>query len=88
MTIPEVQRAMYELAMLWHKPELAALADELSRRKPKKVGPRIANRVTDAIAEQVRQVAQAEPGLRQMDIAARFNISQGRVSEILNGYRS
>lgn len=43
--------------------------------------------MTDALAAEIKRMAHAEPQLHQHEIAARLEINQGRVSEVLSGKR-
>lgn len=81
MTIPEIREELLAMAN-----RLAVLVKELERRPPirKAKGKRV--KMTPAMRRQIRMLAQSN--LRQSDIAARFGISQGRISEVLHGKRT
>ena len=48
--------------------------------------PRAATRMTQAVADEIRRLKRDE-GLYNHEIAARLNVNQGRVSEVLTGKR-
>jgi hypothetical protein len=48
--------------------------------------PKPATRMTQALADEIRRLKRSE-GLYNHEIAARLNINQGRVSEVLTGKR-
>ena len=87
MRIPEVQEALREWAAEWGKPELARIADELSRRSPKERAPKTSATMTDELADRIRSYKAQNPNATQMQVAIRFNVNTGRVSEVLRGYR-
>jgi hypothetical protein len=43
--------------------------------------------VSPDLCEEIRAYAAANPGAQMFEIAVKFNVNQGRVSEILNGLR-
>jgi|GWRWMinimDraft_5_1066013.scaffolds.fasta_scaffold88853_1 transcriptional regulator with XRE-family HTH domain len=50
------------------------------------MAPRPATPMTQSVADEIRRLKRAE-GLYNHEIAARLNINQGRVSEVLTGKR-
>lgn len=86
MLIPDVQKRMRELASAHGIPELRTLADELSRRKSTR-SARISPPMTTELRKAICAYATANPGMSQANIATRFNVNPGRVSEALRGKR-
>ena len=88
MRVPEVADELRELAVKHNLPRLAALADELPRRRIAKRTPNSANPMTDEIAEEIRRLKKLHPNESQLKIANRVGVNQGRVSEVLSGKRT
>jgi len=88
MRVSEVQARLRHLASAHGIAELCRLADELSRRKPVKVASASSTPMTDKLRKEIRAYAEANPDMSQVDIAARFTVNPGRVSEALRGRRS
>jgi hypothetical protein len=95
MKIPEIAKRLREIAEAIQpaRPaeaaELHELADEL-RRRPS-AAPRAAatsTPMTPELAQEIREYAEANPGLSHQTIAEQFNVNHGRVSEAINGKRS
>jgi len=96
MTIPEVRQRLYELSeahqgtALGH--ELWTLASNLHRRQSKRSrtsGERVeCRKVTPELAAAVRDYERDHPDETMLAIGRRFDINQGRVSEILYGKRT
>ncbi|WP_238278078.1 MULTISPECIES: hypothetical protein [Methylobacterium] len=87
MRTPEIAEELRELAATHGLPRLAELADELRRRPPTRRAPVSSERMTPELRAQIRKFAASFPDLVQSKIAEHFNVSQGRVSETLAGYR-
>lgn len=83
MRIPEIQRRLREIAK-----EASDLADDLSRRKPKKRAPRTSTPMDDRLRHEIKQAAESNPDLPLNRIASAFDVNPGRVSEIVSGFRS
>jgi len=90
LSIPELRTELLRLA----DNEGAAIADELralvaaSFRKPAvRKAPRKLPRLTPELAASIRDYAAAAPAASQLEIANRFNVNPGRVSEALNHLR-
>jgi hypothetical protein len=67
--------------------KLRSLAEETKRRPPvRRSGPR-AGAVTPDIQERIRQTAKAHPALSLHEIGVACGVNQGRVSEVLAGFR-
>ncbi len=87
MKIPEIQAELHRIAAERDLPEIAVLANELSRRKPvMKTRPR-SRHVTEEVREEIRAFRRSNPGMSQAEIGRRFNVNAGRVSEALAGFR-
>lgn len=87
MRLPEVADRLRDIAIeegLW---ELADLANEISRRRAKKVAPVKSVSVTPRVKDMIRHLNSAYPDMSQVEIAERLNVNPGRVSEVLYGKR-
>lgn len=94
LPIPEVREILYNMAREmkadasphWQNRGvlLEYLIAEMYRRPPVAKAPVSAAPITERIKADVRRVHDADPNLRMDQIGAMFNISQGRVSEILH----
>ena len=83
-SIPEIRARLRELPEELGVEELHDLADETHRNSPVK---RAANRsapLTPELAEAIRAYVAKFPKLHQRDVAQRFNVNPGRVSEAMN----
>lgn len=94
MKIPEVARRIREVSKTIESnyPDEAAqlldLADELKRRSPGTPrAPATSTPMTPELAEEIREFAEANPGMSHQDIGVVFNVNHGRVSEAINGKR-
>lgn len=87
MRIPEIRDRLKEIAAENGIPEIASLADELTRRHPGKRAPVESTPFTEELAAQIRQYAAAHPKMTQVAIGRVFGVNQGRVSEATRGYR-
>ena len=87
MRIPEIADRLRELATVYEDPELDTLADEL-RRRPAQRGSRSARSMSDQLADEIRAFRRQHPGVSQVEISRRFQVNQGRVSEVLKGKRA
>lgn len=94
MKVPEVANRMRAIAdkLKRSQPsaasELLELAEEL-RRRPS-VGtraPATSTSMTPELEQEIRDYAEANPGLSQQAIAEAFNVNHGRVSEAIRGKR-
>jgi hypothetical protein len=92
MKLPDVAKRMREIAELIESDyqaesgELFELAAEIKRRS----GPRApanSTPITPELYEEIREYAEANPGMPHQDIAVMFNVNHGRVSEALKGKR-
>jgi hypothetical protein len=82
--IPEIRDRLRELADSEGLDELHDLADEMHRNSPiRRARPQSAQ-LTPQLAEEIRIYARKNPRMHQRDIAQRFNVNPGRVSEAMN----
>lgn len=82
--IPEIRDRLREIADDLDIEELHDLADEMYRNSPiRRARPRSAH-LTAKLAEEIRGYARKHPKMHQRDIAQRFNVNPGRVSEAMN----
>ena len=89
-TIPVIRERMLEITREMAKltRELTKLAKLTKRRSPTRRAPRTkCAPVTKALAYRVKVYARANPDMHMRDIGRAFGIDQGRVSEILSGFR-
>ena len=87
MRIPEIQHRLNELSNEHSLPELAELANALRRRVAKKIAPATSTRMSDELRERIRELKDNSPSISQVEIARRFHVNPGRVSEALRGKR-
>lgn len=82
--IPEIRNRLREIADNHAIEELHDLADEMYRNSPiRRARPSSAN-LTPELAEEIRAYAKRHPKMHQRDIAQKFNVNPGRVSEAMN----
>lgn len=82
--IPAVRDRLRELADEHGLEELRDLADQMYRRTARKRAPIRSPKLTPALAQQIRQYAASNPSAHQQDIAQKFGVNHGRVSEALD----
>lgn len=87
MRLPEIAARLRELAQVHNIPELCDLADQMRRRPPRRRGLPVSARMTPALAAAIRKAVDAEPHVPLHEIARRFRVNQGRVSEAVRGKR-
>ena len=87
MRIPEIRDRLKEIAAESGISEIAILADELTRRHPRKRAPIESTPFTPELAAQIRAYAAAHPNMTQVAVGKVFGVNQGRVSEATRGYR-
>jgi hypothetical protein len=94
MKVPDVAKRMREIAELiqaehpGESVELIELAGELRRRFSGPRAPASSTPITPELNEEIREYAEANPGMAQQEIAVIFNVNHGRVSEAIKGKRS
>jgi hypothetical protein len=82
--IPAVRSRLRELAEEYGIEELNDLADQMYRKSARKRAPTRSPALTPELAEEIRQYASANPLAHQQDIAEKFGVNHGRVSEALD----
>lgn len=94
MKLPDVREEMHKLASDLDAAglglvgqRLAYLAEQTRRRSPKKRAEPRAKPMTEATKERIRQVAKANPGWANREVALAVGVDGGRVSEVLRGFR-
>ena len=89
MTIPEIAARLRALSVELGAPELADLATGLKRRR---MAPRrdrqVSQPMTPWLQARIRNWAAMHPEWTHKEIADKFNVVGGRVSEALYGKRS
>ena len=83
-SIPEIRSRLREIADELGIDELHDLADETYRNSPITRAEKRSQPLTPELAEQIRSFCLKHPQLHQRDVAQRFNVNPGRVSEALN----
>lgn len=83
-SIPQIRAQLRELADEHGLEELHELADETYRRSPIKRASNRSVPLTPRHAEKIRKYVAKHPKLHQRDVAQKFNVNPGRVSEALN----
>ena len=82
--IPAIRDRLRELADEHDIDELNDLADEMYRKSAKKRAPIRSPRLTPQMAQNIRDFSAANPNAHQQDIAEKFGVNHGRVSEALD----
>jgi len=83
-TIPEIRVRLLELANNHGIAEIKDLVQEMYRNPPKRKAKTRSPKLTAEKAQKIREYADANPKLHLADIAAKFNMNPGRVSEAIN----
>ena len=84
LSIPDVRSRLRELADEHDIDELHDLADQMYRKSAKKRAPVRSPKLTPAMAQDIRDYKLANPDAHQQDIAEKFQVNHGRVSEALD----
>jgi hypothetical protein len=93
MKLPDVAKRLREIAELIEddyqaeSAELFELAAEIKRRSGPRA-PASSTPMTPELAEEIKEYAEANPGMPYQDIAVVFNVNLGRVSEAIKGKRT
>jgi hypothetical protein len=87
VTIPEIRDRLYELAAIHGIEELTTLADETRRKHHRRRAPVAAREVTPELAADIRAYAKRHPTMTLHNVGIQFGVNQGRVSEVLFGFR-
>lgn len=82
--IPEIRNRLREIADDLENEELHGLADEMFRNSPVRRARPSSVPLTPELAGKIRDFAKRHPKMHQRDIAQRFNVNPGRVSEAMN----
>ena len=82
--IPAIRDRLRELADEYDIDELNELADEMYRKSAKKRASVRSPKLTAQMAQDIRDYSSANPGAHQQDIAEKFGVNHGRVSEALD----
>lgn len=83
--IPALRERPRELAVEHGLPELSDIADQMYRRSHTRRAPVRSPKLTPQMAQEIRDYKEANPDAHQQDIAERFGVNHGRVSEALEG---
>lgn len=99
MKNPEIQAELREIANALMTPvllplplveygqRLSHLADQLSRRKPVRKAPAKSRTMTPELRRKIAEDARANPDKTYHQIAMRWGVNAGRVSEAVAGFR-
>ncbi|WP_099863794.1 hypothetical protein [Pararhizobium haloflavum] len=88
MRIPDIRNRLIEKAAQHNDRELAVLAEHLRRRKPEKRAPNSSQPMTPELKVLIQAYSLAHSKASYEEIARKFNVNIGRVSEALRGIRS
>jgi predicted XRE-type DNA-binding protein len=92
MKLPNIAKRMREIAELIQdnhpdeSGELFELAAEIKRRSGTRA-PASSTKMTPELYEEIKEYAEANPGMSHQEIAVVFNVNHGRVSEAISGKR-
>jgi len=86
-TMAEIRQRLYELAKEYRLDELRQLANMTKRRNFGRKARTEAKPITQNIVNKVRLYDEMHPDISQREIAELHGINQGRVNEILHGFR-
>jgi hypothetical protein len=93
MKLPDVAKRIREIAEIIQSDyptesgDLLELAAEIKRRSGPRA-PASSTPVTPELYEEIKEYAEANPGMSHQDIAVVFNVNHGRVSEAIRGKRA
>lgn len=82
--IPELRNRIREIADEEDIDELHDIADEMYRNSSVRRARNQSARLTPALAKKIRDYAKKNSKMHQRDIAQKFNVNPGRVSEAMN----
>jgi hypothetical protein len=83
-TIPEIRTRLLQIAEEHGVPEIVELVDEMYRKRPIRRAPVRSQKLTPALAAEIRAYARTHPDMHQQDIAETFGVNHGRVSQAMN----
>lgn len=87
MRIPEVRAELEELAIEHGIPRLKELADELIRRRRIVPTPAKSKKMTPALKAAIKKYKKDNPDASYKEIADKYDVNIGRVSEAIVGKR-
>lgn len=82
--IPELRDRLREIADEEGLGEIHDICDEMCRNSPIKRAANKSRPLTPALAKEIRAYVKKHPRLHQRDVAQKFNVNPGRVSEALH----
>ena len=95
MKMPEIRKELFAIARKLHKLEhreeserILFLVSEMVRRSSIKKSKPTSRKIDDGLVAEIREFAKRNPAMSQVAIAAQFGVNQGRISEVLRGYRT
>ncbi len=83
-SIPEIRERLLEIADEENLPELREIVDEMYRRSPNRRAPVQSEKITPALAAEIRTYYSANSLFSFQRIADHFGVNPGRVSEAVN----
>lgn len=89
MKLPEVRDALHEISddLLALSEKIKKLSDETRKRPARRKAPAKSHPVTPELIKKITHYANENPSASQFEIGRKFNVNQGRVSEVLMGKR-
>lgn len=85
ISIPDARTQLHRWAQEWNKPELADLARQMVRRRPKHPTAKATRQsLTPQLAERIRQHKALFPEKSNRAIGETFGVDGGRVSEAIH----
>ena len=93
LRIPDIRERLIALAISRTdiqadvRTELKQLAEATRRRVTKRTKRVVAKAITEELAAEIRIFAMAHPDLTYFEIARRFGVAGGRISEVMHGRR-
>ncbi|MBV7258827.1 hypothetical protein [Erythrobacter crassostreae] len=82
--IPDLRQRIREIADEENLDELHDIADEMHRNSPIRRAKNQSQTLTPELAKKIRDFAKKHPNMHQRDIAPKFNVNPGRVSQAMN----
>lgn len=88
MKMADIRAELHDLADKLNCPCLHDLAEATRRRKRSVRTPPTSKKMTPELADEIREYRLAHPDMAQHEVAAVFNVSPGRVNEVMIGKKS
>lgn len=95
LTIPEIRIELSAIAsdlasrgLRKHAALILSLAEETKRRPPVRKASSTSAKMTSKLARDIRAYARRHPRMNYVAMARVFNVSTGRISEALAGFRN